>query len=478
MLRPSRLARNLALLVSGEVSARLLSFAAVAYLARLLDTEGFGLISFAGALVGYFALGVSPGLDLVGTRQVARHPDALHRTVVTIQSLRLVLAILAYAALAAVVVALPLRLEARLVILLTGLTLPALGANLGWAFQGIEQMAAIAAASVTGQGVFLAGVLLVVGGRDQLLRVAIVSVLAEATAASILLLLFVHRHGVPIVTPDPTLARTSLRETVPLFWGRTMRALAMSFDILALRFYLGDASVGVYAASSRIPLFLLGLAALYFANLYPTLSRAVSSDGALLRTVVRLSLRLTALVGVAAGVGGFVLAQPLITSVFGAPYAASVAPFRVHIMALTVVMLAGNYRAILLASGHQGADTRIVAIGALLNVLLNLVLVPRFGPTGAALAFLAAEATILALGRRAVGRLVLSEPLGRQVMRPLGAAVAMAAGLLLTHAIPLPVRMALGAAIYAGAALALRATSVAELRAAFFDANGSKSVDG
>jgi O-antigen/teichoic acid export membrane protein len=482
VLRASRLARNLAFLVGGEASARLLSFVAVAYLARLLGTEGFGLISFAGALVGYFGLGVNPGLDLIGTRQVARRPETLHRTVVTIQSLRLVLAGLAYAALAAVAAALPLGPEARRVVLLTGLTLPAIGANLGWAFQGTERMAAIATATVSGQAVLLAGVLLVVGGREQLLRVPLLQVAAEVTAATILLVLFTHLHGLPAGAPDRAVARASLRETVPLFSGRAMRALAMSFDVLTLRFYLGDASVGVYAASSRILLFLLSLAALYFTNLYPTLSRAVNWEKTSLQMLVRLSLRFTALVGVGAGVGGFVLAAPLITSAFGDRYAASVVPFRLHIIALTLMILAGNYRTLLLAFGHQGTDTRIVASGALLNVLLNLVLVPRLGPTGAAIAFLATEATILVLSQRAVGRLVLSEPLARHLIRPLAAAGAMAIGLLLIAAAPLLTRIGLGAAIYAGTVLAFRATSVAELRAVLFRAVdrplGSKNVDG
>jgi O-antigen/teichoic acid export membrane protein len=473
VLKLSRLARNLALLVAGETSARLLSLAAVAYLARLLDTEGFGLISFAGALVGYFALGVNPGVDLIGTRRVARQPETLHRTVVTIQSLRLVFAVLAYAALTATAVVLPLRPEARRVILVTGLTLPAMGANLGWAFQGTERMAAVATATVSGQAVFLAGILLVVGGREQLLRVPLVQVAAEVTAAAILVVLFVHHHGVPGDPPDRPLARASLRETVPLFSGRAMRALAMSFDVLALQFYSGDASVGVYAASSRILLFLLSLTALYFTNLYPTLSRAASWEKASLRPLIGLSLRFTALVGVGVGVGGFMLAEPLVTSLFGVRYAASVTPFRVHIIALTIVMLAGNYRAVLLAFGHQGADTRIVATGALLNVLLNLALIPRLGPTGAALAFLTAEGMILALGQRAVSRLVLSEPLARHVTRPLAAALAMVAGLLLTGAAPLLARIGLGAAVYAGAVLVLRATSVAELRAVLF-----RGVDG
>lgn len=468
MLRPSRLAHNLAVLVSGEVAGRLLSLVAVASLARRLDADGFGLISFAGALVGYFGLAVNCGLELIGSREIARQPERLPATVATVQVLRLALAGAACAGLLALAAALPIRPEARLLVGLYGLVLPVLAVNLGWAFQGAERMTGFAGATLAGQAVFAGGVLLTVRSRDDLLRVPLVQVAAELTAAAILLALFAGRYGRPRGGLDGARAWSSLRAAGPLFLGRAIRGAALSADVLALRFFLGDASVGLYAASSRILYFLLALTALYFTNLYPTLSRVAAREPAVRRALIARSLRFTALVAAPVAVAGVVLAEPLVTAVFSARYAAAVPPFRLHIIALAFMMLAGNYRTVLVALGHQAADTRVVAAGALVTVGLTLALVPRLGPPGAALAFLAGEAGILALGRRAVARRGLAEPLAAHLARPLAASLPMALALLATGAAPLVVRVAAGAAVYAVSALAVRAISIAELRAALF----------
>jgi len=68
------MAGAIAALGGGEILARLVAFATTTVLARRLGPEGFGILGFASALCGYFALAVGGGLNDLAARDVARHP--------------------------------------------------------------------------------------------------------------------------------------------------------------------------------------------------------------------------------------------------------------------------------------------------------------------------------------------------------------------------------------------------------------------
>jgi O-antigen/teichoic acid export membrane protein len=70
-----RIGRNFLLLGVGKAGNLLLSFFVVTWLARKLRPEGFGLISFALALLSYFVVLAQGGLQLLGVREVARQPQ-------------------------------------------------------------------------------------------------------------------------------------------------------------------------------------------------------------------------------------------------------------------------------------------------------------------------------------------------------------------------------------------------------------------
>jgi len=468
MPRLTRLFSNLLFLVGGEVLARLASFAAIAYLARVLGAPGFGTLAFAGALVSCFALGVSFGLDLYGAREVARDPGAVRAYLARIQSLRLLLGVGGYAALSLAVVVLPLPPEVRLVVLLYGFALFAVAGNAGWALQGLERMAGLAVANLVGQLTLLAGVLLFVRTAGDLSRAALVYVGAETTSAIVLLVLLGRAVHGSAPAPQAGSWRASLAEALPLFAGKAMRTLALNVDVLVLTFYLGDARVGFYSAASRIVLFLLNTSGLYFANLYPTLARASRWEPAAARALLERSLRFTAIGTVPVAVGGAVLAPGLVRLAFGPDYGAAAVPLGILVVAVAVTGVSGNYRNVLIAFDHQRADTRNVSGGALVTVLLNLLLVPPLGTAGAAIAFVAGEILVLCLGDRAVRRLGVAPGLLRPLARPAAAALAMAVVLVAMPPGPVLLQIATGAIVYVAAILAVGGTSAGELKAILF----------
>ena len=98
----------------------------------------------------------------------------------------------------------------------------------------------------------------------------------------------------------------------------------------------------------------------------------------------------------------------------------------------------------LLAAYRERRRLLILAISLALNVGLNLVLIPPYGPTGAAVALLVSDVLIVAWQTGMVHRSVFAVPFRRLFLRPVVAVLAA-----LAVAVPLSAVSALGAAVVA-----------------------------
>ena len=467
MRRLTPVARNLLFLVTGEVSGRFLTFVGTVYLARTLGSEGFGTLSFAVVLVTYLSFAVVFGLDQVGGREVARNPRARTAYVAGIVTLRGHLAVAVYAMLTLVVLAVPATgLPAR-VVLTQGLVLFALAGNLSWAFQGLEWMGGYALAVSLGQLVFAATALEFVEGPKDVGRAPLCYLAGEATATILLLIQFVRRFGISAPLRDRALWLASLGEGAPFLMSRLVRTIGVTFDVFALKLYLGDTAVGLYGAASRIALFVLGVAVLYFVNVTPALARAALAEPAWLQSLFAKSLRLSAIAAVPIGIGGAIVGPALVTMLFGPTYAGAGTALRLLLLGVAVTLVSQNYRILLVATGHQRAEMGIVSASAVLTIILNVLLVPQLGLAGAGIAFLASEMLLLALALGAIRLLVGMTDGLRHLVRPLAASITMAGVLLAMTSVPLVARLSAAALTYGAAVLALRGTTLAELRDLF-----------
>ncbi len=170
-------------------------------------------------------------------------------------------------------------------------------------------------------------------------------------------------------------------------WLHTMAGqLHERVDVFLLAAVGQDAAqVAAYAVAVGVVTRLRVLPLAMSAALYPQVAAAPPSAGwAATARATRQGLLTTA--GLALLVG--LLVPWAVPWLFGAPYAASVAPAGVLLPAMVahcVPMLAGRY---FQAIDRQGVNVASQAVGVVVNVGLNLLLIPRLGAVGAAVATL------------------------------------------------------------------------------------------
>lgn len=453
-LRPA--ARHLLLLAAGEGIAKALAFAATAYLGRTIGPEGFGALAFAAAVVAYFSLIPDFGLKVFGVRELARGADP-RRLGGEVTALRLALGIGATLLFVAFVPALSAGRGpvARSVLLGSGLQILTYAAGLTWIYQGIERMGVVAASGAATQGLYAAGIFLLVRTQGDVVRVPLLQAAAEAVVIAATLALLARGGIAPRLALSPARAVALVRETVPLAWTRVLRVLLYNADVVLLGFLFDPVRVGLYSAGYRIVYALLAVNELTGTALLPRISRAAGESK---ETVSSLLTRLgyaTVAVNLPMALGLSLLAKPIMVLCFGPRFADAGRALGILAWVVVILPLGENFRRVLWAFNLQSRDVGGLAAAAATMVALCFTLIPRFGLPGAATATIAAEAVLLVAVALAVRSRIAPFALLTAWRAPLVSALAMALAVRAAGRFGLAVAIPAGALAYL-ASLALQ----------------------
>lgn len=204
---------------------------------------------------------------------------------------------------------------------------------------------------------------------------------------------------------DAAVLRALLREALPLGLSAVAVAIYFYADTVMLRPLRGEEDVAVYSVAYRLMTFGLMVPVLFSQVLFPVFTRCHERSAELLARAVRRSTFYLALAG---AIGGAILlgeAERLLVLVFGGDYGRAAPSLRILAVAMMVVYLTYPHTTALIAAGRAAVFTRITVISALLNVLLNLLVIVPLGPAGAALTTLVTELFVLLCGVIALWRI-------------------------------------------------------------------------
>ena len=442
---------NFLSLGGGIVISKAIAFIGTAYLARRLGVYGFGVIGLATAVCSYFALALRTGFGPMGTREVARQPERIQPMASGVIVLRLALACIVFLLTSLGTLLLDKPQVVRWVVVLTALTYFSLSLDTSWVYKGLAKNRRVGISLIMTQSFYVVVLLLVVRGADDIFRVPLALVLGELIAATYLALpLFRDASW----APDLGKAWSILVASVPLVIGQLLRALINVFDVVLLALLIGEVAVGLYTAAYRICFLILSIAHSLQIAYLPALSRAAHRSTDRASRLVNRALEFAAALAVPMAAGGILVAGPLLTNLFGQEYGEGARAFQWLLVSLAFIFLHGVFGYTLLAHYRTRVLMWIQALGAFLNVALNLLLIPRYGILGAAAATVAAEGLILTLGYAACRRLGLRIACG-VLVKPIVASAAMVAVLVwLGPQASWLLRLASGTVIY-GATLAL-----------------------
>jgi len=101
----------------------------------------------------------------------------------------------------------------------------------------------------------------------------------------------------------------------------------------------------------------------------------------------------------------FIFALPILLFLYGSEYTAATSVFRVLVLSIAILLLSFPFGETLKAANRQKSYLLAIGSGAVLNVVLNFIFIPRFGMMGASITTLISEIYIFIFLRIRVKRL-------------------------------------------------------------------------
>jgi O-antigen/teichoic acid export membrane protein len=431
---PRRVLRNAGVAWVGEVLAKASSIAFFAVMARELGTATFGHFIFALSLTTVLVLVAGLGTDSLLEREVARDHARAADYVASVTGLKAITIALLLGAAAVVVNIAGYPADARAAVYLVGLGVGVehLSKTRYAAFMAHERMRYMSLSIIVQRFLTAAvGVVVLVGGGGL---VAASMVFLGGALAGFAMAELSLRRSLGVKPRGLGRARwlALVRAGFPIGLSAMLFTILLKLDatLLSLLTRHGhQAEVGYYGAAYRIVEGTMFLSWYFGAAIMPWVARRSGADRNLSRGYERSLKALTALL-LPLAVAFAVLARPVVELLFGSSYAEAVLPLR--LLSATIVLYGINYLAstFFIARDRPGDWTRLLCLVVAENVLLNILLIPRYGANATAFNAALSGLLLAAMGIWSARRLVGAIRFSCSLASPLVGGTAMVATML------------------------------------------------
>ena len=460
-----RAGRNTAVRAAADLIGKFASLALIFALARATGPEGLGVYVFAFAWAELALTPVAMGFDRYLVRRVAEEPgelDPLFGSIVWVKLVRAVPVLAASTALVAL-----LGYDATHIQAVVFVSVGLLFDSLVWTVLSVftaHERGGLSATTVVAQRILAAALgLAALAAGLGVLAVTLGYVAGTAAALAVGVVLMRRRVARPAFVRRSG-ARERVSRHVYGFAAQELLSVGIArVDTLLLSLMASTAVVGTYGASYRLLEATLFIPVAIAASCSAMFTYLQLDGDPPVHAAFQRAIKLALALLVPAALVLLILAGPVIELLFGDGFAAAEGPLRLlaPVVGLLGVVIISNT----LVVGRRDPTITAYAFGGalILNVVLNLVLIPPYGASGAAAAMLVTyllfSAVVFAIAVRTVGGI----DTGATLLAPFAAGATMALVLLALRSVPLAAVPAAAAAYAAVWALVDRWASPADL---------------
>ncbi|NIV38350.1 MAG: oligosaccharide flippase family protein [Anaerolineae bacterium] len=430
-------ARNAASVLVVQAVLKVLAFLFNIYVVRRLGAAHFGQYSAVMAYVAIFAIFTDWGMSPYAVREMAEDRAQISWLLPNVVVIRVVLSLLitVVAPLSALWLGKGDTMVLGILIASAGLILYAFQGPLGSALTAFERLDYLSTFTLVNQLIFwgLGAVFLINGlGFIGLIVASLTGVAAMAFLAGWTLFKMGVGRLVLSVRRWPQLFLAAL----PFGVSGIANVFVQRFDTVLMSFVLTDAAVGWYNVPWTLINMVLLIAQSIAIAIYPSMVRNHAEDPGSLPQVVWRSIKYLLIVCLPIAVGGTVLADRIIITLYEETFVNSIPVLQVMLWALPSLFLLELLGRVGVTLHLERLTARINVINALLTVALNLILVPTLGILGAALALLGGRTLRLVQLWKLIGNDRLVGQRWGSLLRVASAAGMMGALVLLLRQVP------------------------------------------
>ena len=394
-----RIYKNTVYLGVAEVISKILQFVVMLYAANLLSEEHFGKFSFALSLSLIAVILADLGINTLLVREISRSKGLVGKYFANAAAIKIVLSIAAYFVIVGGLNLMNYPNDTRqIVYVIWAFTILSTFTELFYSvFRAFEMMFYDAFLKVLRMILLTASSLYVLFNGYGVLAFSFTFVLVEfiinIVALCIVLKMFVRlktrKEFKSLI--DFSLCKSMFKKALPFGLAFVFGNIYFFIGSVMLSKIKGDIDVAVYSVAYNIALAILFIPTVYTNAIYPVLSRYYKDSKNELKILYEKSFKYLYIVGLPISVGLYFLSARIIFFFYGEKYFGSV--IALEIISLYLVIKFINFLLGTVLSSIDQQNKRMVGQGftALVNIFLNLLLIPKIGYVGAAWSTLITE---------------------------------------------------------------------------------------
>lgn len=368
------------------------------YVSRILGPDGTGRVDFATSLIAYFLMFAQLGIPTYGVRACAKVRDNKHLLTKTAHELliiNLVMSAVSYVVLFFAVLFVPRLQQDRALYILVSLTIIFNTIGMEWLYKALEQYTYITIRSIIFKIVSLVAMFLLVQEKDDYVIYGGITILASSASY---LMNFVHARKYISMRPMGGYAFKPHLKAVAVFFAMACAStIYTNLDKVMLGIMATNTDVGYYGAAVRIKSILVSIVTSLGTVLLPRASYYVE-HGLMdeFRRISRKALNFVVVAAVPLMLYFIYFARQGIFLLSGEDYAGAILPMQIIMPTLLFIGLTNILGIqILVPMGREKTVLWSMIAGAAVDLVCNLLLIPRFFAAGAALSNMLAEAVVL-----------------------------------------------------------------------------------
>ena len=388
------IAKNTFWLTFGMIVSRSIRAIMIMYAARVLGTDGYGIFSYALSFAALFGVFSDMGFSGILTRQAVQEPEKLKTYVSTTFILKMIALVFTVFVTAFIGPHLT-NIEGARQLLVVVSALLAFDSLRGFAFsiaRAKNKMQIESGANIITDGLItLFGIVaLIIYPSAKFLAYGYTG----GVIAGTLITFFILKRDFSEIFNhfDKEIAKLILRTSWPFALMGLFGGLMINIDTLVIGWFRTAHDLGLYGAAQRPIMFLYVLPGLFAVSIFPIVSRYVKDKKTeIIKKTIEKSISISMMFAFPLLVGGVIVGVPLTVFIFGGAFIDASTPFRILLLTVPLVFAGVIMGNVLFA--HNKQKTFIVAygLGALANLILDLILIPPYGVAGSAFATLISQ---------------------------------------------------------------------------------------
>lgn len=397
MSQVQRIFKNLSWLAISQIIASVCAFIWTVLIARYLGVNDYGILGFAISLTGIMGITVDFGISTHIVRHIATNYDSAPKylgnaiplkSLFSIGSLFLTLIILI------LLKSNELTITVTLLFMIEKIINSFFGLFNG-SFQAFEEGKYQGIGNTIFNLILLAFILISIYTDLGLYGITISYLLANI----ITVIYAYYALNKNIVKPkfefDKSFCKKIFLYSLPFAATSVLFSVYYSIDLVMLSQMIGDYPTGIYNATYKLISVLTLFYGVYNAVVFPVMSKFFKNDKNLLIVTFEKSIKYLLLIIIPLAFATMFYSADIIQLIYGHEYDAASTPLSILIWTVCLLFVNGACNNLLNASYKEITITKIYAIAATFNVVLNFFIIPNYSYNGAAITTVLSDLLIL-----------------------------------------------------------------------------------